>query len=52
MRADRPGFDREELSIRLHDDSLHPDGEHEVGDGVAYRSRRVSEVIALPTPNT
>ena len=46
--ADLPGFDRDELSIRLHDDELHLSGEHEVGDGMAYRSRRVSERISLP----
>jgi HSP20 family protein len=46
--ADLPGFDREELSVRLHDDVLHLNGEHEVGDGMAYRSRRVSERISLP----
>ena len=47
--ADLPGFDREELTIRLQDDQLYLDGEHEVGDGAGYRSRRVSERIALPT---
>jgi hypothetical protein len=46
--ADRPGFDREELSVRLHDDILHLHGEHEVGEGTVYRSRRVSERITLP----
>ena len=46
--ADLPGFDRDELSLRLHDDVLHLRGEHEVGDGASYRSRRVSEHIALP----
>lgn len=50
--ADLPGFDREELSVRLHDDRLYLDGEHEVGDGAGYRSRRVSEQITLPvTPD-
>lgn len=47
--ADLPGFDRDELTIRLQDDYLHLEGEHEVGDGAGYRSRRVSERIALPT---
>ncbi|MBX0285824.1 Hsp20/alpha crystallin family protein [Halomicroarcula sp. F28] len=46
--ADLPGFDRDELSIRLHDDVLHLSGEHEVGDGMSYRSRQVSERITLP----
>ncbi|WP_277540669.1 Hsp20/alpha crystallin family protein [Haloarcula laminariae] len=46
--ADLPGFDRDELSIRLHDDYLHLHGEHEVGDGMSYRSRRVDERISLP----
>jgi len=46
--ADLPGFDRDELSIRLHDDVLQLDGEHEVGDGMGYRSRRVSEQVRLP----
>jgi len=46
--ADLPGFDRDELSIRLHDDHLYLGGEHEVGDGMSYRSRRVSERITLP----
>lgn len=46
--ADLPGFDREELSVSLHDEHLHLDGEHEVGDATSYRSRRVSERIALP----
>jgi len=50
--ADLPGFDREELSVRLHDDVLYLEGEHEVGDGAGYRSRRVSERITLPaTPD-
>jgi HSP20 family protein len=50
--ADLPGFDREELTISLHEDRLHLDGEHEVGDGASYRSRRVSERITLPvTPD-
>ena len=47
--ADLPGFDREELSLRLYDDELHLDGEHEVSDGASYRRRRVSERIPLPT---
>jgi HSP20 family protein len=47
--ADLPGFDRDELSIRLHDDVLHLGGAHEVGEGASYRSRRVSERISLPT---
>jgi len=46
--ADLPGFDREELSVRLYEGRLHLDGEHEVGDGVGYRSRQVSEQITLP----
>ncbi len=46
--ADLPGFDRDELSIRLHDDVLQLSGEHEVGEGANYRSRRVSERITLP----
>jgi HSP20 family protein len=50
--ADLPGFDREELSVRLHGDRLYLDGEHEVGEGAGYRSRRVSERITLPvTPD-
>ena len=47
--ADLPGFDRDELSIRLHDDELHLSGEAGVGDGASYRSRRVSEHITLPS---
>ncbi|MDS0258180.1 Hsp20/alpha crystallin family protein [Haloarcula sp. S1CR25-12] len=46
--ADLPGFDRDELSIRLRDEHLHLSGEHEVGEGMSYRSRRVSERIHLP----
>lgn len=46
--ADLPGFDREELSVRLHGDVLHLDGEHGVEDGAGYRSRQVSEVLTLP----
>ena len=46
--ADLPGFDRDELSLRLHDDQLHLSGEHEVEDGTSYRSRRISERITLP----
>ncbi|MDS0281394.1 Hsp20/alpha crystallin family protein [Haloarcula onubensis] len=46
--ADLPGFDRDELSLRLDDDVLSLSGEHEVDDGTSYRSRRVSERIALP----
>lgn len=46
--ADLPGFDRDELSLRLHDDTLHLSGEHEVADDTSYRSRRVSERISLP----
>lgn len=46
--ADLPGFDRDELSLRLHDEHLHLGGEHEVDEGTSYRSRRVSERIALP----
>jgi len=46
--ADLPGFERDELSIRLHDDHLHLRGEHEVGSGMDYRSRTVSESIPLP----
>jgi len=46
--ADLPGFEREELSIRLHDDHLHLRGEHEVGSGMEYRSRTVSESVQLP----
>jgi HSP20 family protein len=46
--ADLPGYDREELTVRLHDDHLHLDGEHEVGEGASYRSRRVSEQVRLP----
>ena len=46
--ADLPGFDREELTVRLHDDELRLGGEHEVEDGTSYRSRRVSERVALP----
>ncbi len=46
--ADLPGFDRDDLSVRLHDDALHLRGEHEVGDGMGYRSRRVDERVALP----
>jgi len=46
--ADLPGFDRDELSLRLRDDELHLSGEHEVRDGSSYRSRRVSERITLP----
>jgi len=50
--ADVPGFDREELSVHLHDDVLRLAGNHEVGDGVSYRSRRVSERVSLPaTPD-
>ena len=47
--ADLPGFDRDELDIRLRDDTLYLDGEHEVEDGASYRSRRVSERITLPS---
>ena len=47
--ADLPGFDRDELSLRLHDDTLHLSGNHEVVGETNYRSRRVSERIALPT---
>ncbi|WP_324661686.1 Hsp20/alpha crystallin family protein [Haloarcula sediminis] len=47
--ADLPGFDRDDLSVRLHGDYLHLSGEHEVGDGMSYRSRRVDERIALPS---
>ena len=47
--ADLPGFDRDELSVRLHGDELRLSGEHEVGEGMSYRSRRVSERIPLPT---
>ncbi|GGN87516.1 Hsp20/alpha crystallin family protein [Haloarcula pellucida] len=46
--ADLPGFERDELSLRLHDDELHLSGEHEVGDGMGYRSRTVTESITLP----
>ncbi|WP_254280308.1 Hsp20/alpha crystallin family protein [Haloarcula marina] len=46
--ADLPGFERDELSLRLHDDRLHLRGEHEVGDGASYRRRTVSETIDLP----
>jgi len=46
--ADLPGFERDELSIRLHDDHLHLRGEHEVGSGMDYRSRTVSESVTLP----
>jgi len=46
--ADLPGFDRDELALRLEDDFLHLSGEHEAGDGASYRSRRVSERITLP----
>lgn len=46
--ADLPGFERDELSLRLHDDRLHLSGEHEVGDGMGYRSRTVTESITLP----
>jgi len=46
--ADLPGFERDELSIRLHDDHLHLRGEHEVGSGMEYRSRTVSESVRLP----
>jgi HSP20 family protein len=50
--ADLPGFDREELTVSLHGDHLHLAGSHEVGEGERYRSRRVSERIALPaTPD-
>ena len=48
--ADLPGFERDELSIRLHDDHLHLRGEHEVGSGAEYRSRTVSESVRLPEP--
>lgn len=47
--ADLPGFDREELTVSLHDDHLHLSGSHEVGEGETYRSRRVSERMQLPT---
>ena len=46
--ADLPGFDRDELSLRLRDDVLQLSGQHEVGEGMSYRSRRVSERISLP----
>ena len=46
--ADLPGFDRDELTVTLREDHLHLAGSHEVGDGEGYRSRRVSERIALP----
>ena len=46
--ADLPGFDRDELSLRLRDDELHLSGQHEVDDGTSYRSRRISERITLP----
>ena len=47
--ADIPGFEREELSLRLHDDVLVIRGEHEVDADYGSRSRTVHERISLPT---
>jgi HSP20 family protein len=46
--ADLPGFERDELSLKLYDDVLVIRGEHEVDDGYESRSRTVHERISLP----
>ena len=46
--ADIPGFERDELSLRLHDDLLVIRGEHEVGDEYESRRRTIHERVALP----
>ena len=48
--ADMPGFERDEIGIRLYDDRLVINADHEDGDGHGARRRSVSETIALDEP--
>jgi HSP20 family protein len=46
--ADLPGFEKEEIDLRIDGHVLAIDASHESGDGASARSRRVSERVSLP----
>ncbi|MFC7077547.1 Hsp20/alpha crystallin family protein [Haloarcula halophila] len=45
--ADVPGFEPDEIGVRLHDDRLHITADHEAGDGHTARHRSLRETVSL-----
>ncbi|WP_324758490.1 Hsp20/alpha crystallin family protein [Haloarcula sp. GH36] len=45
--ADMPGFEPDEIGVRLHDDRLHITADHDAGDEGSVRRRSLRETIAL-----
>jgi HSP20 family protein len=46
--ADLPGFEKDEIDLRIDGRVLAIDASHESGDATSARSRRVSERVSLP----
>lgn len=46
--ADVPGFETEELDVRIDDGYLTIVGSHEVSEGASYHQRSVHEQVAVP----
>lgn len=48
--ADLPGFEKEEIDLRIDDDMLVLSAEHSVSDDTSARSRSISERVTLSKP--